>query len=209
MTDPTFRAGFDAALETAINTALQYDPGTRLRLQKLDGKCLEVDLTAPQLHLFLCIEGDRVRARNHLEGAASTRLTGSALAFLRLLREADATPAKLGVSVSGSSALLAELQSILRDLDIDWEAPLAQLVGDAPAHTLGNALRAAGRWLQGNLQRAPEAAAEAISEEWRITPPKAQFEAFADDLAEVALATERLEARVRILRERFARREAE
>ncbi|SEA15201.1 ubiquinone biosynthesis accessory factor UbiJ [Microbulbifer marinus] len=207
--DPTFRAGFDAALETAINTALQYDPGTRARLQKLDGKALALDLTAPQLQFCLCIEGDQVRVRRHWEGEISTRLSGSAISFVRLLRDSSATPAALGVHISGSSALLAELQSIMRDLDIDWEAPLAQLVGDVPAHTVGNLLRDASRWLRGNLKRAPAAAAEAASEEWRLTPPKAQFEAFVDDLAELALATDRLEARVQLLRDRFSRREAE
>ncbi|WP_250461769.1 ubiquinone biosynthesis accessory factor UbiJ [Microbulbifer litoralis] len=202
--DPTFRAGFDAALETAINTALQYDPGTRARLQKLDGKALGLDLTAPSLQFCLCIEGDQVRVRHHWEGEVTTRLRGSAIAFLRLIRDTDATPAKLGVSISGSSALLAELQSILRDLEIDWEEPLAKIVGDVPAHAVGETLRSAARWLRGNLERAPSAAAEAVSEEWQLTPPVAQFEAFTDDLQDLALATDRLEARVRILHERFS-----
>lgn len=208
MTDPTFGAGFDAALETAINAALKYDPATRARLARLDGRALELDLNAPTIRFCLCIEGETVRVSRHREGDASTRLSGSAIALLRLLRDADATPAQLGVSVSGSSALLAELQSIMRDLEIDWEAPLAQVVGDVPAHTIGNALRGASRWLRETLEDAPAAAAEAVSEEWRLTPPKAQFEAFAEDVAELALASERLEARLRILRDEFSARGA-
>ena len=207
--DPTLHAGFDAALETAINAALKYDPATRARLAKLDGRALALDLTVPNLRLCLCIEGEQVRVRRHWEGEISTRLGGSAIAMLRLLRDSSATPAKLGVSVTGSSALLAELQAILRDLDIDWEAPLAQLLGDVPAHTLGSALRSASSWLRDNLQAAPRAAAEAISEEWRLTPPRAQFEAFAEDLAELALAGDRLDARLQLLRQKFSQREAD
>ncbi|WKD49621.1 ubiquinone biosynthesis accessory factor UbiJ [Microbulbifer spongiae] len=209
MNDPAFRAGFDLALETAINTALQYDPATRARLQGLDGKILAFDLTAPQMVGCLCIEGDRVCLRQREEERATTRVRGSAVAFLRLLKDPDATPAALGVSISGSSTLLAELQGIMRDLDIDWEAPLAQLVGDIPAHTIGTVLRGASSWLSANLNRAPAAAAETISEEWHLTPPQAQFEAFVEDLAELSLATERLEARVHLLQAQFARREAE
>ncbi|MFC6633658.1 ubiquinone biosynthesis accessory factor UbiJ [Microbulbifer taiwanensis] len=209
MTDPTFRAGFDAALETAINTALNYDPATRARLQKLDGKALELDLTAPQMTFCLGVEGERVCVHRHWEGEISTRLSGSAIALVRLLRDPAATPAGVGVSVSGSSALLAELQSIMRDLDIDWEAPIAQLAGDVPAHGIGEALRGVSGWLRDNLGRAPVAAAEAVSEEWRLTPPRAQFEAFVDDLRDLSLATERLEARVNLLKEKFARRGAE
>ena len=199
--DPTFRSGFDAALETAINAALKYDPATRARLQKLDGKALELDLTAPRVTFCLAVEGEFVSVHQHWE--ASTRLGGSAISLLRLLRDPHATPVGVGVSVSGSSALLEELQSIVRDLEIDWEAPLAQIVGDVPAHAVGKTLRGAFRWLRENLNRAPAAAAEAVSEEWRLTPPKAQFEAFVEDLAELALATDRLEARVRLLRQRL------
>ncbi|SFC11563.1 ubiquinone biosynthesis protein UbiJ [Microbulbifer thermotolerans] len=209
MTDPTFRTGFDAALETAINTALQYDPATRARLQKLDGKVLELDLTSPKMTFCLGVEGERVCLYRHWEGQISTRLSGSAVALVRLLRDSSATPAGVGVGVNGSSALLAELQAIMRDLDIDWEAPLAQLVGDVPAHAVGEALRTLSSWLRDGFSRAPAAAAEAVSEEWRLTPPQAQFEAFAEDLRALSLATERLEARVNLLKEKFSQRGAE
>ncbi|MBB5211612.1 ubiquinone biosynthesis accessory factor UbiJ [Microbulbifer hydrolyticus] len=204
MTDPTFRAGFDATLETAINTALRYDPGSRNRLARLAGKVLGVDLTAPAINLFLVIEdeadGGYIEVHSRWSGEVTTELSGSALAFIQLLKNRDATPAKLGVTVRGSSALLAELQSILRDLDIDWEEPLAKLIGDSPAHQLGTGVRMAAGWLKDALGSAPKAGAEAVSEEWRMTPPQAQFEAFADDVAAFAQGVDRLEARIEILR---------
>lgn len=206
--DPTFRSGFDAALESAINAALSCDPATRARLKTLDGRALALDLTAPRMQLILCVEGDEVRLRQHWEGQVDTRLTGSPVALLRLLKDDSATPAKLGVAITGSSALLQQLQQILQDLDIDWEAPLSRLVGDVPAHSIGNVLRSADAWLRQSLGDAPRAAAEAISEEWQLTPPRAQFEAFADDLAELALATDRLEARLNILKQKLSPREA-
>ncbi|MBN8429718.1 SCP2 sterol-binding domain-containing protein [Microbulbifer salipaludis] len=212
MTDPTFRAGFDATLETAINTALRYDPGSRARLAKLAGKVLRVDLTAPALTLFLAIddedgeEGGYIEVHSRWSGEVTTELSGSALAFVQLLRNRDATPAKLGVEVRGSSALLAELQAIMRNLDIDWEEPLAKLIGDSPAHQLGSGVRMAASWLKDALGAAPKAGAEAVSEEWRVTPPQAQFEAFAEDVAEFAQGVDRLEARVDILRRKLERR---
>ncbi|MCK7597902.1 hypothetical protein M0G74_11525 [Microbulbifer sp. CAU 1566] len=213
MTDPTFRAGFDATLETAINTALRYDPGSRARLSKLAGKTLGVHLTAPAMTLFLVIDdadgdegadfgGNCIEVHSRWSGEVTTELSGSALAFLQLLKNRDATPAKLGVTVRGSSALLAELQSILRDLDIDWEEPLAKLLGDSPAHQLGTGMRMAASWLKGALGAAPKAGAEAVTEEWRMTPPQAQFEAFAEDVAEFAQGVDRLEARIEILRQK-------
>ena len=206
MTDPTFRAGFDAALETAINTALRYDPGTRARLDRLAGKVLGVALSAPKMTLFLVIEEDGIEVHSRWSGAVTTELQGSAIAFLQLLKSRDATPAKLGVTVRGSSAFLAELQSILRDLDIDWEEPLSKLVGDSPAHQIGLGVRAAAGWLKDALGKAPDAAAEAVSEEWKVTPPQAQFDAFADDVAAFSQGVDRLEARVAYLRQRIAQR---
>jgi len=214
MTDPTFRAGFDATLETAINTALRYDPGSRARLVKLAGKVLKVTLAAPAMTLFLVIEdegegddrGGYIEVHSRWSGEVTTELSGSALAFVQLLRNRDATPAKLGVEVRGSSALLAELQAILRDLEIDWEEPLAKLIGDSPAHQLGTGVRMAASWLKDALGAAPKAGAEAVSEEWRMTPPQAQFEAFAEDVAEFAQGVDRLEARIAILRGKLAGR---
>ncbi|WP_406828636.1 SCP2 domain-containing protein [Microbulbifer sp. ARAS458-1] len=209
MTDPTFRAGFDATLETAINTALRYDPGSRARLARLAGKVLAVNLTAPTLSLFLVIddedgeEGGYIEVHSRWSGEVTTELSGSALAFIQLLTNRDATPAKLGVTVRGSSALLAELQSILRDLDIDWEEPLAKLIGDSPAHQLGTGVRLAASWLKDALGAAPRATAEAVSEEWRMTPPQAQFEAFAEDVAAFAQGVDRLEARLALLKSKL------
>nr|WP_010132029.1 SCP2 sterol-binding domain-containing protein [Microbulbifer agarilyticus] len=208
MTDPTFRAGFDATLETAINTALRYDPGNRVRLGTLAGKVLGVNLTAPAMSLFLFIddegEGGYIEVHSRWDGEVTTELSGSALAFIQLLRNRDATPAKLGVQVRGSSALLAELQSILRELDIDWEEPVSKLIGDSPAHQLGTGVRMAASWLKDALATAPRATAEAVSEEWRMTPPEAQFEAFAEDVAEFSQGVDRLEARLAILQRKFA-----
>ena len=206
MTDPTFRAGFDAALETAINTALRYDPGTRARLDRLVGKVLAVALSAPKTTLFLLIEEDGIEVHSRWNGEVTTELQGSAIAFLQLLKNRDATPAKLGVTVRGSSAFLAELQAILRDLDIDWEEPLSKLVGDTPAHHIGAGVRAATDWLRDALGKAPDAAAEAVSEEWRVTPPQAQFEAFTDDVAAFSQGVDRLEARIAHLRQRLDQR---
>ncbi|WP_295803486.1 SCP2 sterol-binding domain-containing protein [uncultured Microbulbifer sp.] len=206
MTDPTFRAGFDATLETAINSALRYDPGTRARLDKLAGKVLAVALSAPKMNLFLVIEDERIEVHSRWGGEVTTELQGSAIAFLQLLKNRDATPAKLGVTVRGSSAFLAELQSILRDLDIDWEEPLSKLVGDSPAHQIGLGVRAAAGWLKDALGKAPGAAAEAVSEEWQVTPPQAQFEAFAEDVSELVQGVDRLEARIAHLRQRLNQR---
>lgn len=205
MPDPTL---FAAALETAINAALKYDPGTRARLSRLHGQILGVSLSTPRLRLYLVIEKEWLRLYSQWAGEITTELNGSALAFIRLLRDHSATPAGLGVTVVGSSTLLAELQSILQDLDIDWEEPLASLLGDSTAHGIGKSLRGAQRWLYNTLGSTPQAAAEAFSEEWRFTPPQAQFEAFVDDITELALGTERLAARMQLLQQKITTREA-
>ncbi|GMG86214.1 ubiquinone biosynthesis accessory factor UbiJ [Biformimicrobium ophioploci] len=206
--DPSIGAAASAAIESAINRALRYDPASRARLQKLAGKVLGVELTAPR-GTWYCVFSDGeqvVTVHNHWEGAVTTRLTGSATALLRLLREDGATAPKLGISVMGSTALLAELQAALGDLDIDWEEALAESLGDVPAHTIGQALRSAGAWLGGIASRGPRHMAEAATEEWRVSPPRAQFEAFVDDLADTSLALDRLAARVELLRSKMAAR---
>jgi ubiquinone biosynthesis protein UbiJ len=204
MAAPTLLSGACAAIETAINGALRYDPGSRHALSKLAGQVLAVEFTQPRLVCFLELQAEGVRVTGHFEGEETTRLRGSPLALLALLRSDRVNLAGSGVEVSGSTGLLTRVQRVIHDLDIDWEQALAEIGGDVAGHQSANALRAAADWMNGRRETFERLVGEYLSEELNTTPARAELEHFYREVDELRLATDRLEARLNALRGRVS-----
>jgi ubiquinone biosynthesis protein UbiJ len=200
MADPTLLSAGCAAMEAAINSALRYDPGSRHAVGRLAGQVLAVEMTRPQLTFFLEPQPEGVRVASHFEGVVTTRLRGSPIALLTLLRSERLNLAGSGVEVFGSTGLLSQLQRIIRELDIDWEQALTGVTGDVAGHQGGKALRGLGSWMSGRKDTFERLLGEYLSEELNTTPARAELEHFYREVDDLRLATDRLEARLNALR---------
>lgn len=199
MVDPSLHTAFCAALESSVNTALRYDPGSRHALGKLQGRVLAVEIKQPSLVFYLLPQGEGLTVRSHYEGEVTTRLQGSPLALASLLKADSLNLADSGVEVFGSTSLLLEIQQIAHNLDIDWEEALSQLLGDVVGHQGANSLRQVGAWAEGRKDTFERLLGEYLSEELRATPARAELEHYYREVDEVRLATDRLAARVEAL----------
>ncbi|CAH0991840.1 Ubiquinone biosynthesis accessory factor UbiJ [Sinobacterium norvegicum] len=209
---PTIHTAGLAALEQAINVALRFDPGTQGALAELDQRVFHIEITQPSLDFFLCPEADYLSLRGFNDGVVDTHLRGSASEFVQLVSADDAASALINgdITLTGDSAPLMQLQGILKELDIDWEAAISQALGgssvaDMAANTVGSILRGGfnfGRKLQQNLQRQTS---DYILEEGRLSPPKAELEDFYQQVGKLANSTERLQARVDRLASKLAK----
>ena len=107
------------------------------------------------------------------------------------------------LEIGGDSAPLIRLQQILSQLDVDWEAPLVDTLGDVAGHQLAQLLRGAfsfGRQASSSLLRQ---LGEYIHEEGRLSPPRLELEDFYSDVQELGLRVERLQSRTERLRRRL------
>ena len=195
------------AAAALVNQAVAFDPASRAALARLAGRTLAVQCTFPPLSLGAVFDnsGALILTQGLPEGA-ETCLRGSALALARLAvnSNASATLAGSGVEMTGSQGLLQDLRAVLAKLDIDWEAALAGLVGDVPAHLAAQALRD-GRDLQRQARaRAFSGGAEYLREEAGIMLGRGEFRPWSDAVAGLAEDTDRLAARVARLARRLA-----
>ena len=199
---PTLHTAGLAALEGLVNRALELDPGTRQRLARLEGHVFLIHCTAPPLSVYLIPESDGLRLCGIHEGEADTALSGTAGEFSELLTAADPANALIngGLELHGDSQALIELQKIARQLDIDWEAPLANLFGDIIGHQLGRGIRGGLRFGLRAAQSLKRQLDEYLVEESELLAPRWQADAFFTDVDQLALRAERLEARLRKLR---------
>jgi len=185
-------------LETLLNGTLALDAASRSRLAALEGKTLSVQVTAPTLQLHVSVRNGKLRLSPLFEGEASATLRGPAQGLLRLLLN-NATPASLapfGVELQGSTSFMQSLQTLLRDLDIDWQFHLGRIIGDLPVVAIEKSLGATVDFAGATLDAARHNAGEYLRHESGLLPDASALQRFQADLVDLSLHLDRLEARL-------------
>ena len=196
--NPVLHTAAIGALEKAINQALKLDPASSQKLGKLDGNVFRFDFIGPDVDIFLLPSHNQLILMGHFEDKATTEVKGQPSDFIELLTAEDAGAALINgnITLQGDSSALLELQSILHNLELDWEAELAKVIGDIPAHQIGKAVRSGLQWgkqAHNSIMRQVE---EFIHEEGRLLPPRAELEDFFDDVDKLKQNADRLAAKV-------------
>ena len=138
---------------------------------------------------------------------AFVRGTLEDFAALATSDEPTATLINSGIELEGSSASLITLQQVIARMEIDWEAPLVELLGDVVGHQIAEGLRRFFRWGEGARTSLKRQVSEYLLEEGRLTPPKAELEHFYDAVQSVAMRVERAQSQVEKLLAKAAARE--
>jgi ubiquinone biosynthesis protein UbiJ len=195
-----------SGLETAINTALKYDPGTVRDLSELEGQVLLIDCSMPSMRIAIETSQQKIILHNNWDGEAAVTIQGTMISLAKMAANASDTSsfANSGVQLSGNLETLHKLHKILSKLNIDWEGGLADLVGDVPAHIIGSAMRQSAKASRESLQRASSALVEIAQEEFEIIPSKNSFKQFKQDVRQMAADTDRIMARLAALNTKIA-----
>ncbi|MEX2476402.1 SCP2 domain-containing protein [Marinobacter sp.] len=197
---PTLLSAMTAVVEGALNRALELDPaGRKALLGALTGP-VQFTLTAP-LHLtFTLIQNhDRVCVSSQPAETAALELTGKPMAFAALAGGDDQVFQQGRIDVTGDAALAHQFQRALNQLDPDWEAALATHLGDVPAHFIGQRIRGAVKWSRQAFSVLNANIEEYVHEESRTLPGRRELEATFEDIDQLSLQTDRLEARLSLL----------
>jgi ubiquinone biosynthesis protein UbiJ len=195
-----------SGLETAINTALKYDPGTVRDLSELENQVLLIDCSMPSMRIAIETSQQKIILHNNWDGEAAVTIQGTMISLAKMAANASDTSsfANSGVQLSGNLETLHKLHKILSKLNIDWEGGLADLVGDVPAHIIGSAMRQSAKASRESLQRASSALVEIAQEEFEIIPSKNSFKHFKQDVRQMAADTDRIMARLATLNAKIA-----
>ena len=203
--DPTLQTAVLAGLEAAMQRALHLAPQTREQLAPLQSNVYALHCTSPTLSVFLHVDEPGLRLAGTHEGKATTTITGTASDFRELAMSNDpaATLINGGLALEGDSAPLIELQKALSQMDVDWESPLVETLGDVAGHQLAELLRHAFSWGKKTSQSLERQLSEFIHEEARLCPPRLELEDFFGDVGELVQRVERLQAHSDRLRKRI------
>ncbi|EPC01716.1 hypothetical protein L861_21045 [Litchfieldella anticariensis FP35 = DSM 16096] len=196
-------------IEHTLNALLSRDPAAPTRLARLDGARLLFRLERPHLELVILFHDHglhlyRPNTGDESEADAVVEVDSEALGSLLGGESIERLMFGGRLAVRGRTQLLEEARDLLFDLDLDWEGELAKWLGDAPAHTLAEGVHRLSRWGLRTRQELQSDVSEYVFEEARLLPGRAQFEVLRDQLTELEVATDRLEARLARLTRRLA-----
>lgn len=190
------------AAEKLLAAALDADPASSLRLQQIGpGRLLCIECTSvPRWKLWLLTDKNRLRLLSASEDEADCCIRGTATALASLVLGDSRSALHSGdVTLSGDTDLATDIQRLIRDLDIDWEDRLAPLIGDVPIQQLGRHGRRAREQFRHGADRARETLKDFLHEESRWLPVRDEIEQFSEQIDELRLHLDRLEARVAAL----------
>lgn len=217
MFDPSLSSALAIGIETVINTALKFDPGTRTQLKALSDKTLCFTLSDIRLSIYLNILEEELyfilrqnteidsdtakslgpsiidRADNQLD--VDVKLSAKSTQFLNTLFDEPKNFKSAGLDIEGDVHLLADFHRIIKQLDIDWEDALSKFAGPHLSPLLSIPLRAITSKLM-HQRRNIDTLTHFFTQEYSLIPQKIEFEQFSTGIHQARIRAERLEAKL-------------
>ena len=203
--DPAVIAGVSLAIETVIAKAIELSPGTQSRLKQLHPLAIAIHCRHPALRMCVGVEEDGgIKIASYRETKVTVSIEGTWRDFSRVATASDPAAALINgdVKISGDTAPLMQLQTIVGDLDIDWEAPIVDAIGPVLGHQVANIIRAVLRASGTTHRRMRRQLSEFILEEARLSPPKPELDSFFTAIDDLVLRTDRIESRLKRIKKR-------
>jgi ubiquinone biosynthesis protein UbiJ len=198
-----------AMLERALNREISASTPARDLVAELDGQSFAIHMRGPGIGCVLRAVDGRVTVEPRWPPAAAPRLAADSLPaasatlsatpidLLRLARAADLSTLRgTNAEISGSPEVAERFAKLLKFARPDLEEHAARWLGDAPAHALGGAARAAGAFLVRAATALRADTAEFLQEESRALPAALEAQAFYADVERLRDDVERAAARL-------------
>lgn len=192
------------SLEAAINRLLAADQNSPERLQRLDKRCVRLQLEDLAIALDFRFDPYRVAVTLSGDNEADTVVSGSLPALIAM-----AVPDEKGrwggpgsrVKISGDATLARDLERLFSQVDPDWEAGIARFTGDVLGYQLASGLKNFGQALKNTGVNLQEVAGEYLRSEQSPLAQAGELRQFANEVDSLRDATDRLEARLRMLQD--------
>ena len=190
-----------AGIEGALNAFLYQDRALKSARQRLQGKVLRIALREFSTPLVLVFSEQQVDVLGQWEGetdcSVTTRL--SVLPELRNRQQLTALIRRGDLEVEGDIQVVQNLVSLMDLAEFDPAELLAPYIGDIAAEGLGKIFRTGARIVKKGVERNQRYLAEAVTEEWRMTPGPLEVAWFAEETDALARSLDALIGRLETL----------
>ncbi|HAT3858571.1 TPA: hypothetical protein I9781_001442 [Legionella pneumophila] len=187
------------ALQTAINQAMKLDEQMPQKLQKLDGKTLEMVITPLNVNFYIRFKGSEMQLLHRIDGRPDTIIHSNPIGLIRLSLLPTSKARSLfndKIRISGDIELGQSVKKLFDEIDIDWEGHLAHFTGDVVAHQIGSFVRKGLAFKNQFSTSMQQNITEFLQEELRICPSRNELEDFFAEVDELVLSVDRLQAHI-------------
>ncbi|HAT8878218.1 TPA: hypothetical protein JBE46_12310 [Legionella pneumophila subsp. pneumophila] len=187
------------ALQTAINQAMKLDEQMPQKLQKLDGKTLEMVITPLNVNFYIRFKGSEMQLLHRIDGRPDTIIHSNPIGLIRLSLLPTSKARSLfndKIRISGDIELGQSIKKLFDEIDIDWEGHLAHFTGDVVAHQIGSFVRKGLEFKNQFSTSMQQNITEFLQEELRICPSRNELEDFFAEVDELVLSVDRLQAHI-------------
>lgn len=190
-----------AGLESAINAALTLDENLKAQLASMEGKCVALACTEPDIVLTILL-GEKCRILQSVkldDPMINASLSGTPSAWFDLVRAEDSAAELINgdLQLKGDSRLFQDLGALAQNIDIDWESWLAERIGDVPTHFAARTIERTASLGQATVERINNWLVNTLQSENSPVASKAQSEELYNELRALEMRIDRLEAKLK------------
>lgn len=185
-------------LENALNRLFWQDRTLTQQRQRLCNKVLRLEIIDWDCTFHLLFSDAWIDVQRVWEGEVdcTVRLRPTLLPALLDKQQLTALIREGKLEIDGDIQVAQQLVNLLDAAAIDPAEWLTPWLGDVGAQGLHQAVTRAARQLAAGAHQQHRALAEALTEEWRLSPPALEVAWFSDEVAALARETQQLEQRL-------------
>lgn len=185
-------------LESTINKLIASDSVTLSALGELEGSSIEIHISDFQQSVFILPFNGGLQLQSELNYPADVTLTGSSTSLMQMSSSDDKAAFLFGngVEVAGKNALANQFQAVLANMQIDWEAILAEHTGDLLAHQITSFAKGQTEQVKKIAKSFELNFSEYIQEEIQILPTQIEADIQFAEIEELREQADRLSARI-------------
>lgn len=190
-----------ASLSKAINAALNLDPESKARIQKLHGKTIQIEFQ-PLHFIFYCqFNEGSITLANDTTADVTTTIRGTPLQMLGVMLAKQNRQRFFAedIAMEGDAETGQLVIDLFDHLQIDWEEYLSRLTGDVPAYHAGRMFRKLTAFLTNSNNNLCADISDYLHEEARWLPSREALNDLFTDIDRIRMDTDRMEARVQRL----------
>lgn len=181
-------------LQLIINKCLSLDPGLSRHLLLLEGKHLAIICKdMPAQNIYCMFTNDRVIFSSSVPAEIDVTIQGTVRDFLHYA----VTKQRGSIVVSGDAMVAATVEKLYSQMNIDWEEELSKFTGDVIAHQAIYRLRQIKQFGSDTSNSLGAMITEYLQEESDLLPTAYEVESFMQDVDDLRLRVDRLEARIK------------